>query len=411
MDYDVAVVGAGPAGSVAARGIAAAGLRVLLLEEHPQVGAPVHCSGLVTPRTLEAAGVDESLVLNRIRGAVIHTPRGREIILRDDRVHALVIDRAQLDRTLAERAQEAGATLVTETRAEAVQQEDGCMRLTIRRKGRRSTLDVPLVIGADGSSSVIARSLGGGAPSESILAAGGEIAAQTLAPDMVEVFVRPDLAPGWFAWAIPIDGKVARIGIGSSEWRRSPRRLLYDLVGQYKHLRGASFLRLRGGVIPVTPSRRVAGRGVMLAGDAAGQVKPTSGGGIYTSIVCAGLCAQVAVQAIQSGHPQNGVLSRYETLWMRHVGVDLLRGEALRRLLLQLSPDEIERFLGLFALKEVQAVAYREGDIDFPARMFHHLFHPGPVLHGLRALPLRLWPRMASLLYQWYRARAVRILG
>jgi geranylgeranyl reductase family protein len=411
MDYDVAVVGAGPAGSVAAREIAAAGLRVVMLEEHPQVGTPVHCSGLVTPRTLEAAGVDEGLVVNRIHGAIIHTPQGREIALRDGRVHALVIDRAQLDRTLAERAQEAGATLVTETRAEGVQREEGRMRVAILRNGRRSTLDVSLVIGADGSRSVVGRSLGGGAPSEAILAAGGEIVAQTLAPDMVEVFVRPDLAPGWFAWTIPIDGKVARIGIGSSDWRRNPRRLLHDLVGQYKHLRGATFLRLQGGVIPVTPSRRVVGQGVMLVGDAAGQVKPTSGGGIYTSIVCARLCAQVAVQAIQSGDPQNGTLGQYETLWMRHIGVDLLRGEALRRLLLQVSPDEIERFLGLFALKEVQAIAYQEGDIDFPARMFHHLFRPGPVLHGLRALPLRLWPRMANLLYQWYRARAARVLG
>jgi geranylgeranyl reductase family protein len=401
MAYDVAVVGAGPAGSVAAQEIAAAGFRVLLLEEHPQVGQPVHCSGLVTPRTLEAAGVRDGIVLNRIYGAIVHTPAGRQITLRDGRVHALVIDRCRLDQLLAQGAQEAGATLQLESRVVGLEAGKGRSRLLLQRHGRREAVDVGLVIGADGSRSVVAQALGAEKSHESIAAIGGEVAAAPLAPDMVEVFARPDLAPGWFAWTIPVEGHVLRIGIGSQDRSRSPRRLLQELTTQYSHLRGSSFLRLQGGVIPVAPLRRVAAPGAMLVGDAAGQVKPTSGGGIYTSILAAKLCAQVAVEALKAGDLRNGALDRYQSLWMRHLGAELLRGRALRRLLLQLSPREVEAFLHLFTLKEVQAAAYGRGDIDFPARLFRHLFRPAPVFFALRALPVRLWPRMAGLLLAW----------
>ena len=226
MDYDVAVVGAGPAGSVTARGLASAGFRVLLLEEHPQVGQPVHCSGLVTPRTLEAAGIQDGVVLNQIRGTIIHTPKGRQIPLGGDRIHALVIDRGRFDQLLAEQAQEAGATLALEARVARVEHTGRGTRLTIQRKGQRSSIDVQLVVGADGSHSVVAQNIGAHAPQEATLAIGGEIAAGALDSGMVEVFVRPDLAPGWFGWIIPLGEGTARIGIGTSNWTLNPRRLL-----------------------------------------------------------------------------------------------------------------------------------------------------------------------------------------
>ena len=91
--YDAIVAGAGPAGSRTARDLACAGLDVLVLEEHQAVGLPCHCSGLVTPRTLARAGVGEQIVLNTIRGAVIHLGPDRTISVGGDRVHAHGIDR------------------------------------------------------------------------------------------------------------------------------------------------------------------------------------------------------------------------------------------------------------------------------------------------------------------------------
>lgn len=403
MEYDVAVVGAGPAGSVAAREIAAAGLRVVVVEEHPQVGRPVHCAGLVTARTLEAAGVSEKdLVLNQIRGAIVHTPAGNQVAVGGDKTHALVIDRPLLDQRLAERAQEAGATLMLERRVTGVERTDRGMRLEMARGRARSVLEASLVVGADGARSLVARCTGTAAPEESIVATGGEISGGALTSDMVEVFVHPDLAPGWFGWLIPVGDGVARVGTGSAVGGASPRRLLDGLMDRHAHLRSARYLRLQGGVIPVAPVRQVASPGVMLVGDAAGQVKPTSGGGIYTSILAGKLCARVAAEALRRGDMGNSALSAYGDLWMEQVGADLLMGAALRRLLTRLTPMEVEACLQLFTLEEVRAAALEYGDLDFPTRLFSHLFRPRIVWRGLRALPVRVWPRMAWLLARWY---------
>ena len=164
--YDVAVVGAGPAGSVAARDLAAAGLSVLLLEEHDQVGKPVHCAGLVTSRTLEAAGLDESVVLNRIRGAIVHTPQGNQVVLGGDREHALVIDRMRLDQILAEQAQDAGAELVMERRLVGLEDTETGVRLQLRHGREGSVAEATLLIGAP-------------PPAEAIVAAGGDVQAGT----------------------------------------------------------------------------------------------------------------------------------------------------------------------------------------------------------------------------------------
>mgnify|MGYP001387597470 CR=1 FL=1 len=405
MDFDVAVVGAGPAGSVSAKEIAAAGYKVLLLEEHDVVGQPVHCSGLISPRTLEATGLDNDIVLNSIKGAVVYTPMGNTITVGGNRTHALVIDRALMDEGLARKAQEAGAVLALRSRLASMQRSDDGVRLHVQRGSEKAEqkIDVRLVIGADGSHSAVAKGMGTGQSEESIVAVGGEISMQSQHDDMVEVYVQPDLAPGWFGWTIPLGTDVSRIGIGSDEQGRNPRRLLEGLMESHEHLRDSSVLRLQGGVIPVAPLRQIAEPRAMLVGDAAGQVKPTSGGGIHTSILSAKICADVAIEALERGALGEEAAARYRTEWMRTVGLELYRGRLLRHMLAQLTPVETEQLLQLFTLKEVCEVMAAQGDIDFPVHLFSHLFRPAVVFRVLRALPLRLWPRLAWLLVQWYR--------
>jgi geranylgeranyl reductase family protein len=403
MDFDVAVVGAGPSGSTSAEALSLAGFSVVLIEEHGEIGYPVHCSGLVTPRTLEVAGVDESVVSNRIRGTIIHTPKGNQISVGGDKVYALVIDRARFDQILVNRAQTNGVTLLTNSRVSKIEQRPGYRRVEFQQSGKKKYLDVHLVIGADGSRSIVARNTQLDSSNEEIIALGGEIDATPIKGDFVEVFVRPDLAPGWFGWIIPGGDNPTRIGLGSSDKKFNPKKLINALTSEYDHLQARRFIRLQGGIIPVSFPRRMHASGILLVGDAAGQTKSTSGGGIYTGIVSARLCAEVAVDALKQGNLEGDALVGYYSIWARELGNELSYGAKLRHLLMQLSADEIEVFLGMFSLKGIQSIVKFEGDIDFPGYLFKQLFRPAPILESLRSLPFKMWPRLFWLLIQWLR--------
>ena len=159
--FDVIVVGAGPAGSTAAGQLARAGLQVALLEEHGEVGRPVHCSGLVSPRALQIAGLaEEAIALRRYRAARIWGPGGGTLSIRSETVQAVVVDRARFDQALAARAVEAGAALMLETRATGFERIGGDIRVRVRTPQGERQLRARLLVGALGR--VFDRLSGGG---------------------------------------------------------------------------------------------------------------------------------------------------------------------------------------------------------------------------------------------------------
>ena len=405
MKYDVVVVGSGPAGSMTAQQVAKSGFKVALIEEHKTIGNPVHCAGLVTTRTLDHAGIDKKkIVLNQISGAIVHTPFDRQIVLGGDKEYALVIDRQKFDLLLSDSAQDLGADLMLETRVLSIEENDKGAKIAVRRKNKEMTIYSSIVIRADGSKSMISHNVDFGSMEDVILATGGEIANKSLRRDMVEVFVDSDLAPGWFGWLIPAQEGISRLGIGSSDSRISPKHLLGKLVDRHKHLRAAQFLKLQGGVIPIKVRRNFTSSKSMLAGDVAGQVKSTSGGGIYTSLLAGEIAGNVANDALKKEDISRKKLLEYEKIWKRKIGQQLLLGAALREILMKFSNHEIESFLNLFTNDEIRNVASEYGDIDFPTILFSNLFTPKIVWGGLRNLPLRLWPKLILLLLQWQSA-------
>ncbi|MBI2172568.1 MAG: NAD(P)/FAD-dependent oxidoreductase [Chloroflexi bacterium] len=392
--YDAIVVGAGPAGSAAARGIAQGGFRVLLLEEHTQIGVPLHCSGLVTPRTLEEAGLDNGLVLNRVVGAHIYAPSGRRLTLGNGLPRALVIDRVGLDRALAESAQESGAELMTGGRLLDAHREKGGVALAVRRKDAVQTLRTRLLIGADGAHSRVARAMGMGGPVERVLGLGAEGLLPGADREHVQVFVGNAVAPGWFAWTIPLGNGRVRLGIGASR-RVKPlaaTRLFFDAYA--RHLGGWQQGRWTGGVIPIWSKRVTVKDNVMLVGDAAGQVKPTSGGGIYPSLVSARLASQAARVALTADDLSERSLRAYPVAWDKTFGREFRRGADLRRVYKTMTDEDFDRLLRIFGAKPLLSIINRHGDIDYPGGMFRRMAGATPALWAFVRGPLRygwLW--------------------
>ncbi len=286
---DVLVVGAGPAGSTAAARLAKAGHTVRVVEEHPKVGHPVQCAGLVSQRVLDLAGSD-AMVRTTVRGASVFGPSLESISFRADSPRAFVIDRAGLDIYLADRAARAGAEIRTSTRFDGVEGESAD-RLTVRLKapdGSTETVRPRLVIGADGVSSKVARAFRLRRPVEVLPAFEAEFPESPGDPDTVEVYLGRKFAPGLFGWWIPDGAGGARVGV-ATDADGTPTRRYFDHLLDYlerrfgRRLANPTAYLVSG--IPIGTLPRTHGRRVLLVGDAAAQVKPLSGGG--SSPACA----------------------------------------------------------------------------------------------------------------------------
>ena len=368
--YDVVVVGGGPAGAAVARDIASAGYQVAIVERDPQIGTPIQCSGLVTERTLAAAGLDSSMAMNALTGAIVFSPRGTRYAIGGDRVHAHILDRSQFDQRLMDQALAAGVALWTDTRATAFERVDGGIQVRSEQRGRTVTMQARLIVGSDGPRSIVAEFLGLPAPSEVLRARGADVLLRRQSTsDQVLLFLGERYSRGFFAWAIPISDEKYRIG-----WALGPSaqdtQQLERLTADYPDIfDGMRMLSRTGGLIPLGPRARTSAERGMVVGDAAGQAKPTSGGGLYMSLRCAAHCARVAISALDAGDASAIQLEEYDRAWRAEVGAELQRGTALRRGYQSLSDSDIEWGLRLLRVPGVRRLVDRYGDIDFPSQL------------------------------------------
>ena len=396
FDCDVAVVGAGPAGSRTARDLAARGFRVRLLEEHRKVGVPSHCSGLISLRTLRESQIGEEAIIHRITGAFVHTQSGSEVALGGGATQAVAIDRVKWDQTLCEQAQEAGAEYIR-ARVTSVERTNSHVCLHTQTDGRNSTFTARLVVGADGTHSRVRRTLGMGAPREYAYNLGIEGRAKARRDDFVHVFVGQEMAPGWFGWIIPTGDGMVRVGIGSNNAQTGGRPAGIKPIECYRRLserfpalfEGIEPCRMYGGTIPLEFAPKTFGDNVLLVGDAGGQVKPFSGGGIYTSLVAARHAAVTAAEALEANHLSAKRLSVYEKRWKSEIGRELVRSLRLRRFGLGLSEDEVERVVAALRAEGLQQLAAQHGDIDYPSKVLLRLARSAPALAMLAMITVR----------------------
>ena len=378
-DCDVAVVGAGPAGSRTARDLAKAGLRVRLLEEHRAIGVPSHCSGLISLRTLGESGLGDDQVIHGVTGAFVHTQGGGEVALGGGETRAVAIDRVRWDEALCEEAQAAGAGLVR-ARLVHADQENGHVRLHTQTDGHDSAFTARVIVGADGTHSRVARSFGMPPPREVVYNLGIEGRLRVPREDFVHVFVGRDLAPGWFGWIIPTGEGRVRIGIGSDASAK-PIACYRRLTETFPKLfEGMEPCRMYGGTIPLQFAPRTYGDNLLLAGDAAGQVKPFSGGGIYTSLVAARLASQTVTKAFEKDDFSAAQMSGYERAWKKEIGRELVRSLRIRRFGLALGEAQVDQVVRALHSKGLQDLAARHGDIDYPSRVLLRLARSLPAV-------------------------------
>ena len=386
---DVLVVGGGPVGGQTARHLAAKGHDVLLVEEHRRVGEPVQCAGLFTPRIFDLVDFPLSAVhLNDVRGANVHAPGGKTITLDGGKTMAVAIDRGEFDRKCVEGAEAKGAEVRRQVKAVAAQREEGHVVVTLRQAdGTVTTERTRLLVGADGVQGQVAKWFGLPRAREVIPCYGAQVEGTRLSPSHVEMWVGSERAPGFFSWMIPTDpeGRTGKVEVGVDIKAPEPARFYYERM--WKDEASARFLGPDArscfdicACIPLGPIKRTSAANVAIAGDAAAQTKPTSGGGVYTGLVSAGHLADVADKALRDGDLSEKRLKEYHARWDADIGRELYVGWRLRKAFMHLRDDQLDDLFHLLDDKELLAMVNSLGDIDYPSRLAKPLLRKAPHL-------------------------------
>jgi flavin-dependent dehydrogenase len=312
-------------------------------------------------------------------------------------VQAVAIERARFDQALARRAVDAGASLMLATKAHRFERVNGHLRVHARTPQGALQLEAPLLVGADGATSRVARWLrrdrrlprdlwsGRNGRHEVIPAEKVDITFAGRGTDDVEIFVGKGVAPGWFGWVIPTSERRATIGVGTTGSLPECTPVFLDLVRQ----RFGDFAveGVRRAPLPLGPARDFVADGVLLVGAAARQTKPTTGGGVYLGIRAAQLAAGTAIRALETGDTSRRALATYEVSWHRLEGHEVRVGGWLRRAFRRLSDRELDWIISIAGEPWAQEAISRLGDIDYPAGLLSALLRGA----GRRVLPL--WGR------------------
>ncbi|MDG7010532.1 MAG: NAD(P)/FAD-dependent oxidoreductase [Nitrososphaerota archaeon] len=296
--YDFLVAGGSIAGLAFASEASKRGASVLVAEEHDEIGEPEKCDGLVSLRGLTKYGYPPGpeVIQNRISSAVIHSPSDRHFAVNASALDVVVLDRSAFDKQVAAAAVSNGAEVRTGCRVGPMsQRNDGV-------EARVGDLDVRAryLVDATGPAS---------SPRRGILpAAKYELEGEWVREHVVEVYLDAAKYPGFFAWVIPFGRHRAKVG--AAGYGVSPFRALDDF------LRGKNCRVLRKVSAPIYvggPSPRFVEPGRIFVGESAGQVKPTTAGGIMTSIAGAVIAAKWAARSVQDGDP--ALLAGYRKEW------------------------------------------------------------------------------------------------
>jgi len=390
MMHDVAVVGAGPSGLLAATEVTEHDFDVVILEEHKEVGVPDHCAGLLSVSGLDDLGLcpPNSVIQNTIEGAKIYSPSGHSLLIERKKREALVVNRSLFDQWLADRAEKKGVQIKTDAHVNKIGIDGQNYTLSLRSVAE--SIQSRFVCVSEGSRCQISQQLGfPSVPKSSKYPAFQfEMEGADIDQKHVEMFYGRKLSAGFFAWIIPLGEGKARVGLAS---RGGAKRRLESAMKHHflisKRVEGARIRRGFGGVVLVgTPIETTSIGNAVVTGDAAGHVKATTGGGVILGGIAARIAGQVIRNRLLRAEFERG-LDEYSAQWRANLEREFRAMFIAQKFLTSLSDKGLDSLIHDVSEYGLLQVVEKSGDMDKQKRVILELMKkPMAYIAGLRAI-------------------------
>ena len=345
--YDAVVAGGSISGLLAAREIAKKGHSVLVLEEGFEVGSPEHCGGLVSENALKELGIEPSPKTfdSKVECAKIFSPEGKEITINSKRQKIIVINRRELDKQAARQARDNGAEISVKTSFQ--EKNDNTIRTS------NGNVECKFFVDCRGVSRLANKDRDG-----ILLTAQYEVYADWIKEGQVEVYFDQEKYPEFFAWIIPSGKGVGKVGVSGKGINTLGR------MDEFLKSKG-NFSTIRKIFAPIWikgPIKNFVEDNTMIVGDAAGQAKPTTAGGIFSCGMAGIMAGRAISEAIETGDSSS--LMNYEKQWKEKFGKEFEKQNLARKILARLDNGTVNKLFNSITPEIEEDISNKE-DFDF----------------------------------------------
>jgi digeranylgeranylglycerophospholipid reductase len=357
--HDVVVIGAGPVGCYTAYGLSRKGLEVLVVEKENTPKSTPICTGVIGVEAFDEFDLPRSSILATVRDVHLYSPSGKTIVYRPSLPQAYAVDRATFDEELKRMAEDAGAVFCDDMTCKDIRIAYDCVELTTNRSPE--PLRAKCLVLAAGYNPGLALRLGLGRITDHF--EGVQTEAEVADLTATEIYLGHSVAPLSFAWMLPIGGTKARIGLTTR--RNGPTFLGRFLESSAVRGRLQTAGAISRKLIPYGQLKRSYTERTLVVGEAAGQVKSTTHGGIYYGLIGARCAIETIGNAFQTGDFGASALSDYERRWREILEREIDRGFLLRRFFSRLSDRHMDKLFELTSKDGIMAAVHEKARFDW----------------------------------------------